>query len=342
MAQLLAHFPADVVGTLQEVQPISIGLIHKTYRLTTSTGIFSFQQLHPKLATDGILADYEAVLAHLNQADFPAPTLCKTNDNHVAYTANDESRWRLTTWIDGHSHNQIKSNDMVRSAATRLGQFHQVMNTISYTFQSTHPLHDTPHHMRCLQEAVATHQNSEWYTRIQPLVDDTLASLPTLLLPDHLPQRVVHGDPKISNILFDDQEQAVGIIDLDTCTRHSILVDLGDAIRSWCQEGSEDQQASFSPTRFQAIIEGYAQSNAPITPEEIARLPQAGRHITLELTARFLTDVLEDSYFAWDQDRYASRREHNLARAENMHQLASQMHQVEATLQTIVNDTFAR
>jgi hypothetical protein len=37
--------------------------------------------------------------------------------------------------------------------------------------------------------------------------------------------------------------------------------------------------------------------------------------VALELCARFSADALRESYFGWDPTRYASRGEHNLARA---------------------------
>ena len=38
--------------------------------------------------------------------------------------------------------------------------------------------------------------------------------------------------------------------------------------------------------------------------------------IHLELALRFAVDTLEESYFGWDAERYASRGAHNLARAQ--------------------------
>ena len=48
-------------------------------------------------------------------------------------------------------------------------------------------------------------------------------------------------------------ETAVGMIDLDTCNRHTLLVDLGDAIRSWCRNGYEDEVQQFHLDRFEGI-----------------------------------------------------------------------------------------
>lgn len=340
LSTVLSQFPEHVVGSLVESTPIAIGLIHQTHRIQTSTGDFCLQRLHPKLATAGIAADYEAVLSHLGSQNFPAPTLCKTREGQNTWVDTEGFRWRLTTWIAGRSYNHMQSDAMAYSAAAMLGRFHRTMASIEYTFQSTHPLHDTVYHMEALQKAVIQHKDSPWKARIHDMVEAVEAELPELLLPSTIPQHVVHGDPKISNILFDEDHQAIGIIDLDTCTRHSLLVDLGDAIRSWSKAGTEDQQLPFSIERFRAIVEGYASTGPQLQASEIEKLADAGRHITLELTARFLTDVLEDSYFAWDATQYASRKEHNFARSCSMYTLAQQMKVARPALQDIVESVF--
>ena len=136
------------------------------------------------------------------------------------------------------------------------------------------------------------------------------------LLPDDLPLRVIHGDPKISNVLFDRRLRATGIVDLDTCNRRPLLVELGDAFRSWCGKAEDDPHNTFSLPVFNAAWRGYAQeARGFITARERKLVAKAIGTITLELAARFLIDYFEDSYFGWDSSRYLSRRAHNLARA---------------------------
>lgn len=337
---MVAAYDAQEIGQVTALTPISIGLIHKTFCVTTDKGRFSLQGLHPKLASDGILADYERVLTHLQKHQFPAPRLCLTSEGKSFIEDAEGTRWRMTTWLPGRSTSTVTSDQMVREAAALLGRFHLVMADIDYTFQSTHPLHDTAHHLKRLQEAKEAHAASEWMPKIAHMIEEVEATLPALVLPSGLPRRVVHGDPKISNILFDEEDRGVGVIDLDTCTRHSVLVDLGDAVRSWCRDGTEDIHKPFSIERFQALMEGYASSVPQLDEAELSRLAQAGRLITLELTARFLTDTLEQSYFAWDDEKYPTRAAHNLARSQSMLALAGEMQAATSQLEEIVAQTF--
>ena len=56
--------------------------------------------------------------------------------------------------------------------------------------------------------------------------------------------QLVHGDLKISNLIFDAAGKAVGIIDFDTLLVHARAIDLGDALRSWCNWTAEDDRAA--------------------------------------------------------------------------------------------------
>ena len=198
------------------------------------------------------------------------------------------------------------------------------MRDFPFEFESAHPLHDTDGHLEALAKALSNPEYaSNWY-----LVADGARQIVKLMtqvrIPDDLPQRVVHGDPKISNVMFSAQ-QAIGMIDLDTCNRHTVLVDLGDAIRSWCRDGYEDEVQRFHLDRFEGILDGYAKSGSSLSPKEIDVLWMAGPMITLELASRFARDVLEDNYFAFDSGHYPSRRDQNLARMKSMLFLAQDM-----------------
>ena len=114
------------------------------------------------------------------------------------------------------------------------------------------------------------------------------------------------------------------MVDLDTCTRHTVLVDLGDAVRSWCA-GPEDDPGGFRFDVLERMLEGYGASGVSLSEREWALVPRCGPLITWELASRFLRDTLEDRYFGWDASRYPSRRHHNLTRGRAMVELAAEM-----------------
>ena len=55
----------------------------------------------------------------------------------------------------------------------------------------------------------------------------------------------MHGDPKISNLMFArDSDRGLCLIDLDTLGPMPIALELGDALRSWCNPAAEDARAA--------------------------------------------------------------------------------------------------
>ena len=140
-----------------------------------------------------------------------------------------------------------------------------------------------------------------------------------------LPTRLTHGDLKISNILFQqDRDHGQALIDLDTIGYQSLAAEMGDAWRSWCNpagEGNPDE-ARFDSEIFAASLTGWAASGPAITNREKQNLVAGIERICLELSARFCTDAINNSYFAEDRDRYPQKGQHNLIRAQSQFPLS--------------------
>lgn len=336
--------PAEVLdrfdlGAAPATEPVDSGLMHGTWFVTAPAGAFVLQRLHPKLATPEIMGDYAAVTAHLALKGLPAPRLVPTRAGEGVAHAADGTWWRLTTRVPGHTRSRVTSAAEAEQGARALGRFHRAMADLPHVFASQHPLHDTVAHLAGLNAAAARPELAHHGAQIAQEIDYLQAALPELLLSAALPARVVHGDPKISNVMFQG-DQAVGLIDLDTCNRHSVLVDLGDAVRSWCRDGAEDENESFHLDRFDAVLRGYAAEGLALEASEIAGLATAGRLITLELAARFARDALEDEYFGFDARRYPDRRSHNRARTRAMLHLAADMQRQAAPMAECVEAHF--
>jgi hypothetical protein len=57
-----------------------------------------------------------------------------------------------------------------------------------------------------------------------------------------------------------DAPYVIALIDLDTLSRMPITVELGDALRSWCQPGGEESQTPLELEFFAASVQGWAQA----------------------------------------------------------------------------------
>ncbi|MDQ4089492.1 MAG: phosphotransferase, partial [Actinomycetota bacterium] len=130
-----------------------------------------------------------------------------------------------------------------------------------------------------------------------------------------LPERTVHNDTKVENLLFDAATGAgVCLVDLDTVGPGTVLFDVGDLVRSGAVRAAEDGDPAaltVDAAIVDAVFEGYAGAGF-LTPGEVDLLPLAGPLMALEAAARFLTDYLEgDVYFR------VTDADHNLRRARN-------------------------
>ncbi|MBI4257146.1 phosphotransferase [Candidatus Uhrbacteria bacterium] len=307
------------IGEIRQAKVVTDGLVHKTYEIDTATGKYILQRLHPVLASQAIGKDFLAVTCYLEELNFPSPKAVLSVKGKML-VRDGKDVWRMQTKLAGKTIHVLKDTKMARACGEIYAKFHRIMDGFPHTFKSTKILHETEKVYDAFVKAV-----DKGSRRLQPASDHVVEEmiefvrreLPKYFLPSSLPMRVIHGDPKISNILFDANGRAKAIIDLDTCNRRPLLVELGDAFRSWCGGAEDDPRNSFSLPIFRAAWAGYKKGAGDMmTKRELQYIPKAIGTITLELAARFLTDYFNDNYFGWDSSRYPSRRAHNLARAQ--------------------------
>jgi Ser/Thr protein kinase RdoA (MazF antagonist) len=300
------------------VTPVGRGLLHATYRVVTAGGDFVVQRLHAAIP-DSAIDDMRTVTAYLVSCGLQVPSLVLTRDGRPFARDMHGGRWRVYPWLPGHVVESLPDPAMARQAGRLVGLLHKHLAACDYIPQGSIPhFHDTDFVLTELQNI-----HPQLPDEVRGIADDILATLPSLIVADE-PQQLIHGDLKISNLIFNDLGHAVGIIDFDTILRHARAIDLGDAFRSWCNRTAEDDpDATFDVAFFEAAASGYAQGfGVPSGPAEHARHLRATRQITLELAARFLIDVVHDTYFGFDAARYPHRRAHNVARARGQYHLA--------------------
>lgn len=124
------------------------------------------------------------------------------------------------------------------------------------------------------------------------------------LIPE-LPKRIIHGDPKISNFLFDesDTNKVVALIDWDTLLSGPILYDFGDMARSFTNLREEDDSEkgnNFSLENYQALKNGLLfHLKDKLTQKELQNLDLGVKTVIYVQAMRFLTDYLNgDIYYS--------------------------------------------
>jgi Ser/Thr protein kinase RdoA (MazF antagonist) len=281
--------------------------------------------------------DIDAVTRHLALKGLTTPRLVATVQDE-AFVEADGAIWRLLTRIPGVTQEALTTEAEAREAGRVLGEFHRALADFAQPLKNQRPpVHELPRHLATLEHTLAVQSQHPAHREISAIADRILGMAGKLTAIESLPPRLVHGDPKISNIVFrdagtagsrsssDGQPLAVCLIDLDTLTRMPVALEIGDALRSWCNTAAEDSPAAgFSLERYSAAIAGYRQGAGELlTRAEWRAVPTATLTIAIELAARFAADALNESYFSWDRQRYASASAHNQARAEAQLKLAT-------------------
>jgi Ser/Thr protein kinase RdoA (MazF antagonist) len=336
---VLAAYGAEAAG----VRPIGAGLINQTFAVQGAPGgSFVLQRLHAIFPAE-VNDDIEVVTAHLAARGLVTPRLLRTRDG-ARWVEHAGGIWRALTFVDGVCLDRLENPGQAREAGALLGRFHRALSDLRHDFRSARAgVHDTARHLANLRQALASHAGHPRFGAIEPLAQRILTAAGALpALPEVTP-RIVHGDPKLNNILFDaDRRRAICLIDLDTLAHMRLPLELGDAFRSWCNPAGEDHsRAWFSLELFAAGVEGYAtEARAFVTPAEWRGIVGATQTICVELAARFCADALKESYFAWNPAAFPSRSEHNQVRAESQLTVAGSLVQQRDAAEAAVRDAF--
>ena len=152
-----------------------------------------------------------------------------------------------------------------------------------------------------------------------------------------LPKRTNHCDTKVNNILFDEEDNVLCVVDLDTVMPGYVLSDFGDFIRTGANTGAEDDQeldnVSVDMAIFEGYTKGYLQKTASFLTEiEIENLAFGAKLLTYMQAVRFFTDYIDgDIYYK------IAYPNHNLVRTKAQFKLLQSLEENFEEMQQIVS-----
>lgn len=302
--------------------PSADGLINTTFVARRADGGAAgvLQRLNTRIFTPAVHEDIAAVTAHLAARGLPTPRLVPTRAGAL-WAEVESGVWRVLTPVGERTAHKLATPAEARAAGALVGRFHAAVADLEWRFRHVRPgAHDTEAHLAGLVAALDAHPQHRLRDAVGPVADAILAGQAAWRGPRDLPERVIHGDLKVSNLRWTGAE-ATALIDLDTLARGTLDVELGDALRSWCNPASEDAAAArFDLDLFGAAMAGWAEAGRATEAEWAGIVPGLER-IALELAARFARDALEERYFGWDP-RHGTAGDHNLLRARGQLSLA--------------------
>ncbi len=141
-----------------------------------------------------------------------------------------------------------------------------------------------------------------------------------------LPKRINHCDTKVNNMLFDENDEPICIVDLDTVMPGYVLSDFGDFMRTAANTGAEDDEnlenVGINLEIFEAYTKGYLKSATFLTPVEVDNLAFGALLLSYMQTVRFFTDYLNgDTYYK------IQHKEHNMQRTKAQFKLLQSQEQ---------------
>ncbi|MFB1488782.1 MULTISPECIES: phosphotransferase enzyme family protein [unclassified Thiocapsa] len=308
----------EIPAPVETIDPYGRGLINDTFRVEAGGTRYVLQRINGAVFPDPlrIMSNIQALDRQAQQhldLGFRVPALIATRAGDAGLRTPDGNVWRLMTLIeDAVGLPRIEDPKQAREVGRLLGRFHTLLQALpAEALGVTLPgFHDTPGYLArflsVLERVEGTRNDPAVETCVRFAIDRQALAwrLADTRERGGIPQRVIHGDPKLDNILFDrDSGHALALIDLDTLQPGLILHDIGDCLRSCCNRGGESadghNRVSFDLAIAEPILHAYAEQTRDwLNAEEIALIPEAIRLMPFELGLRFLTDHLEgDRYF---------------------------------------------
>ncbi|MCK5528503.1 MAG: aminoglycoside phosphotransferase family protein [Kiritimatiellae bacterium] len=350
----------DIKGRLVNVDIVGQGNVNDTYQAVFRDGgsveriILQRINKHVFEQPDWIMENMRYITDHvldIFRAE-PSDTLREwgipkivTHNKKDFMIDDDGDFWRAMSMIDdAKSYAKIRNSEHAYEVGIVLGCFHRtVSNLSSDNLHDTLPgFHVTPNYLRQYDEILDGNyeaermNNTPGMKNIMNYIDshrDKVNILQHALEQNELQIRIIHGDPKVDNIMIDNfTGYGIGIIDLDTVKPGLLHYDFGDALRSACNPAGEDEtdldSVFFDIDLCAAFVEGYMeQAKNFITEADRNYLFDAIHLITFELGLRFFQDYLAgDKYF---KVRFEG---HNLNRAKVQFKLCESIKANEKTI----------
>ncbi len=337
---------------LLNIDFIDSGLINKTYIiehlingkkskfvLQCLSNIFESHEtvnMNHKLITDHIKNKIKKNHIKSNNQRWEVPCLIKCNSNNLFLFPFHSDYWRAMEYIDNtFSFNVLEDNNMAYQTGLGLGKFHGTCSDIDLTkLENTiKDFHNIKNYIDQFNISIKDFNFIKLDDKINKRVQNLINSLSNHILyvesllgylkRKSIQSSLIHGDPKLSNFLFDIQyKYVVSLIDLDTVSSGYLLTDLADCIRSICNMAGENpdniENVYFDVNCCKYFLKGYFSTPNKNGDYGFGHLPEFIYLIIVELIIRFLNDFLQSNrYF---KVKYHT---HNLYRAEVQYRLLS-------------------
>ena len=313
-----------IEGKLKSISPLGNGLIHHTYKVRTNRETYVVQQINQNVFpnVEHLMQNILEVTTHLKEKGIPTLEIVKAKTGDLFIQKGDLA-YRCYRFIE-HAicFDALPNLEMIEQAGCGFGQFHQTLSDCNIDslvppipgFHDTYQRYgaflvaaneDTCHRLEsCEEEARFLIERKNDYAVITDLLNEK-----------KIHSAIIHNDPKVNNVAFDENDnRLICILDLDTVMAGSYLYDFGDALRAMFTGKNEDSEnldlLKVDLSVYEAFLRGYIKMmGQTLNQTEKDLLPFAPLLLAEELAMRFLGDYLcGDTYFKTDSANQNLRR----------------------------------
>ena len=312
------------------IEPIGSGLINETWRIKGNGNDLILQKINhsifknPEAITENVHNISVYLKKHYPDYLFPR-TLTTVKNEELIKLEENGGYYRITHFVqNSHTIDTVKNTKQAFEAARQFGKFTNLLSG----FPQEDLLETLPdfHNLTLRYEQFKQALLNGNLQKIEDSVElikfikankDIVETYEEILKSTAFKKRVTHHDTKISNVLFDDEDNGLCVIDLDTVMPGYFISDVGDMLRTYLSPVSEEEK-DFSKIiireeYFHAIKKGYlSEMQEKLSEEENDHFIFAGKFMIYMQAIRFLTDHLNnDVYYG------AKYPGHNFVRAGN-------------------------
>lgn len=328
-----------------EVSPLGNGLINATFRVETAAASFVLQRIngHVFPKPELVMFNLERLGQHIasKHASLEIPATLPAADGQSFFRDQEGEFWRALQLIHpAESRERLSNQDEAAQVGFALAHFHRLCSDLPTTLlHDTLPgFHITPDYFRDYQILISQPlivADSEQVRYCREFIEAFRDKLTILEHAKHqglLNERVIHGDPKLNNFLFQPgSDHIVSLIDLDTVKPGLVHYDIGDCLRSCCHVADGNR---FDINCCSTILTSYLQEAGQFFSQaDFDHLYAAIELIPFELGLRFFSDYLAGNKYFKVNDP-----EHNLRRAEAQFRLCEDIARQRIEIEGLVSD----
>ena len=339
-----------------KIEPLGKGHINDSYRVGTDEKEYVLQRINHNIFKNvhELQNNIHRVTSHIRtkliekgvtDVERRVITLIPTHDGALYYKDVNGDYWRLMIFIkDSKSYDDINP-DLAYRAGMAFGEFQKTLEDIpgEPLFETIPNFHNMENRLESFRESVKANKVGrldEVADLVKEIEDraEEMCKAERMHREGKLPKRINHCDTKVNNILFDNDDQVICVVDLDTVMPGYVLSDFGDFIRTGANTGAEDDKnldnVSVNLDIFEAYAKGYLKHAASfLTDTEIENLPYGAKLLTYMQTVRFFTDYIDgDTYYK------IAYPQHNLVRTKAQFKLLQSLEENYEKMQQIVKD----